>query len=217
MKKILIAFSMAFYAFAGYSQLLKPVQLDSLVTVSLPVGFKKAATKGDQTYSGQASFGFVIVTRTENPPANKVLKKEGDLNNVFKAYVEQLKQSSEGTTILNDHDTIVQNLEVRDFTLRTDTGDGPQYRKFRLLYTKPITYTFDYSYQEASQEVGKKEMDAFFNSIKVSPQLDGTDQFVMYGRHTGLGTPVVIAIVVGGVGLLILLVVVLRKKKELAA
>lgn len=216
MKKLIVSISLVLYAVTGFSQLLKPVQLDNAVTVSLPTGYQKSDINGEQTFSGKTSYGFVIVTRTVNPSSNKVLKKEKDLKNVFKAYVDQIKASSEGTSILFDKDTIVNNLEVHDFTLQTDTGSGVQLRNFRLLYTKPVTYTFDYSYNEQTQEVAQKEMNAFFASIKNAPDLDGTDQFIMYGKKVGMSALAVIAIVAGGLLIIGTAVVLVRKKREVA-
>lgn len=213
MKKILISFRMISFALAGYSQqAIKPVKLDSVVSVSLPVDYKKIDTLGQQTYNARSQYGYIIVSRVPNPP-NKVLKKEKDLKNVFKEYIYKVQASLKEGTITDNHDTIINKLEVRDFVLRTDTGSGVQLRKFRILYTQPVTYTFQYLYDEGRKDVAAKEMDAFFKSIKSPPELDGTDQYLTFGKWQGFSTTL-IAIVAAGVAIIVFIIIMVRKKRR---
>ena len=217
MRKILIGFYLTILAVASQGQVLKPVKVDSLISVSLPAEFEKRDTLGQTIYSGNASLGYIIVIKAPNPPG-KVLKKEKDLNKVFKEYINKLQKSAGSqATILNDKDTIVNNVEVRDFNLSTsDDTQGDQIRRFRILYTKPATYTFQYVYPVSRQDIAKKEADAFFASIKTAPSFDGTDQYTMYGKFTGMHTW--LKITLGVVALIILIVAVIalrnRKKRE---
>jgi hypothetical protein len=213
MKKTIISFSLILFAMAGFSQKVKTVELDKTVSVNLPADYAKLDTLGQQTYTGNSEFGYIMVSRTPNPATNKTLKKEKELNNVFKEYIRKVQASLKEGTITNDHDTIVNHLEMRDFVLRTDTGSGVQLRKFRVLYTKPVTYTFQYLYDEGRQDVAAKEMTAFFASIKSAPELDGADQFTTFGMPQGLnGTTIIL--IVSGVAIIAFVVLMVRKKRK---
>ncbi|QQL48490.1 hypothetical protein [Mucilaginibacter ginkgonis] len=217
MKKLLIVFYLTIAAVATQAQDLKPVKIDSLVTVSLPTEFQKKDTLGQTIYSGTASLGYVLVIKAPNPPG-KVLKKEKDLNKVFKEYISKLQKSvgNQQAVILNDKDTIVNNVEVRDFILSTTSdAEGVQLRRFRILYTKPTTYTFQFVYTEARKDIAKKEADAFFASIKTAPTFDGSDQYSMYGRFTGMSTTLKTIIIVAGVLVIALVLwLIFRPKKK---
>lgn len=215
MKKILIGFYLTIFSVVSQAQVLKAVKVDSLITVSLPAEFQKRDTLGQTIYSGTASLGYIIVIKAPNPPG-KVLKKEKDLNKVFKEYIKKLKNTAGNqATILNDKDTIVNNVEVRDFKLSTtDETQGEQIRRFRILYTKPATYTFQYVYPLAREDIARKEGDAFFKSIVTAPSFDGTDQYTMYGKFTGMHAWLKITLGVVILIILIVLVIVLRNRKK---
>lgn len=215
MKKILIGFFITITtAITTQAQVLRPVKIDSLVTVSLPAEFSKKDTLGQQIYSGNGSFGYMVVVKAPNP-TEKTLKKEKDLNKVFKEYINKVQtQSGYGSSILNSKDTIVNNIEVRDFTLRTDNDQGVQIRKFRLIYTKPATYTFQVTYPEERQDLAANEVKSFFASIKMAPGFDGTDQFTNFGKFTGMHKGLKIAIGAGIVLIIIIIIAVARKRKK---
>lgn len=204
---------MILFTLAGFSQQVKTVKLDDVVSVNLPADFHKADTLGQQTYTANSEYGYIIVSRMPNPATNTTLKKEKDLNNVFKEYIRKVQGSLKEGNITNDHDTIVNKVEMRDFTLRTDTGSGVQLRKFRVLYTKPVTYTFQYLYDEARQDVAAKEMGAFFNGIISAPTLDGADQFTTFGKAQGLNSTTII-LIISGVLIIVFVVLMLRKKRR---
>ncbi|WDF56817.1 hypothetical protein [Mucilaginibacter sp. KACC 22063] len=215
MKKTLIGFIITIAtAFTAQAQDLKPVKIDSLVTVGLPQEFQKKDTLGQSIYTGNGSFGYMIVIKAPNP-VNQTLKKEKDLNKVFKEYINKVQaDAGYGSTILNSKDTIVNNIEVRDFTLRTDNDQGIQLRKFRILYTKPATYTFQVTYPEQRQELAAKEVKQYFDSIKLAPGFDGTDQYTMYGKFTGMHKALKMAIGAGILVVIIIVIIVIRKRRK---
>lgn len=213
MKKILISAGLVLFALAGSAQRLKTIKLDSLVSVSLPADFHKIDTLGQQTYTANAQYGYIVISRSPNPSGNKTLKKEKDLDKVFEEYIRKVQGSLPNGNIANDHDTIINNLEVRDFTLRTDTGTGVQIRKFRILYTQPVTYTFQYLYDGIRKEVAKTEREAFFKSITIVPGLSGTDQYTFYGKPAKINTLVVVCIA-AGVVIIVLIILLIRKRRR---
>lgn len=213
MKKILINFSLILLGLPAFCQTQKVVQLDSLVSVTLPADYAKRDTLGQQTYTASSQYGFMVASRSPNPSTNKTLKKERELNNIFKEYIRKVQASMSSGTIINNHDTIINQLEVRDFTVRTDTGSGVQLRKFRILYTKPVTYTFEYLYDESRQDVGKKEIDGFFNSIKTDPSLDGRDQYLTFGKWQGLSGTVIV-LIISAVLIIVFIILVIRRKRK---
>lgn len=191
----------------------KTVKLDSVVSVNLPADFRKIDTLGQQTYTANSQYGYIIVTRSPNP-GNKVLKKEKELNNVFKEYIQKVQASLSDGSITDNKDTIINKLEVRDFVLRTDTGAGVQLRKFRILYTQPVTYTFQYLYDDARKDIAAKEMVAFFKSVKSPPDLDGTDQYLTFGKWQGLSGTAVILISCGAAIIIFIVIMVIWKRRR---
>ncbi|PTQ92925.1 hypothetical protein C8P68_11056 [Mucilaginibacter yixingensis] len=213
MKKIIIALNLSLiFCLGAMAQQLKTVALDSTVSVQLPSDFKKMDTLGQQTYTAGTAFGYVIVNRAPNPQ-NKTLTNEKDLQNVFKEYIRKVQTSLSDGTISKEHDTIVNKLMVHDFMLQTDTGAGVQLRQFRILYTKPATYTFQYLYDEMRKDVSAKEMNDFFKSIKVADDVRGTDQYTTFGQAQGMSTPLKMGII-GGILLIVVLVLVLTRRRK---
>ena len=217
MKKILIGFCLTILAVTLKAQVLKPVKIDTVVTVSLPAEYAKRDTLGQAVYSGTASLGYIVVIKSPNPPGDS-LRKEKDLNKVFKQYIKQLQQTAPAqSSVLNSKDTIVNNVEVRDFDLSTsDPSQGDQIRRFRILYTKPFTYTFEYVYPVAREDIARKESNDFFASVKTSPSFNGTDQFTMYGKLTGMSAIAKIALVAVMAMIFVVLIFIIRRrlKKE---
>lgn len=216
MKKILLSLTIALLlAVPGFSQLLKPVKIDSLVTVSLPAAFQKKDTLGQQIFSGNSMYGYIVVIRAPNPPNNTPLKKETDLNKVLKDYVKGIQGQSGDGSALNVRDTTIGTLKAKTFTLKTDNnGAGDiQLRNFLLLYTQEATYTFEYAYPDNRKDLVKEEFKEYSSSIRLSPQLQRNDQYLSNAK--GMSTGVKIAIYGGG-GLLIILIIIIlvRKKKE---
>jgi hypothetical protein len=219
MKKTILSLSLILFATLGFSQILKPVKIDSLVTVSLPANYTKKDTLGQQIYQGTASMGFITVLRAQNAANNKPLNKEKDLKKVFNTFADGIRKQSRNGSIMNPRDTTIGNLEARVFTLRVDnsgsTGEAAQLRKFILLYTQDVTYTFEYYYPEARAELAKAEINQFSSSIKVAPDLKRHDQYISNAK--GLSTPVKIGLYGGLPLILIIVLVTIRRKKRLAA
>lgn len=212
MKKILISFSMVLLTLAGFAQTLKPVKIDSLVTVSLPAQVQKKDTLGQQIYTSNGALGYMVVIRQPNAENNSPLKKERDLNKVLKDYIKGIKGQSDGDA-LNVRDTTIGTLKAKTFTLSVDVGNGEQLRNFIVIYTQDVTYTFEYYYEASRAELVKKEYAEFASSIRISPELKRTDQYLSNAK--GLSPAVKIGLF-GGVPLLIIIVIVVivRRKKR---
>jgi hypothetical protein len=220
MKKTILSLSLVLFATLGFSQILKPVKIDSLVTVSMPANFIKKDTLGQQIYQATASLGYIIVIRAANAANNKPLNKERDLKKVFNTFAAGIQKQSRNGSIMNPRDTTIGNLEARVFTLRVDnsnsTGEAAQLRQFILLYTQEATYTLEYFYPEARAELAKTELKEFSSSIKLAPNLKRNDQYLSNAK--GLAPGVKIALY-GGVPLIIIIIVllVIRRNKRIAA
>ena len=218
MKKLLLSFALILYVITAFSQTaLKPVKIDSLVTVSMPVGFQKKDTLGQHIYSANALYGYLTVIVAPNEKNNTPLKKENDLNNVLKKYITSIEgQSGASSSAQHIRDTTVGALKAKVFTLRNDDGDGNiQLINFTLLYTRDATYTFEYVYPAERKDIIKPEYTAFASSIRLSPQLQRNDQYLSNAK--GLSSPVKIAIFGGGAVVIILvLVTIVRRRKKLS-
>ena len=216
MKKIILSLTLLLFTVTVFGQKLKPVKLDSLVTVSLPANFQKKDTLGQQIYSGNGAFGFMIVIRAQNASNNAPLKKEKDLNNVLKTYIEGIQKQSGNGSVMNPRDTLIGKLEGKVFTLRVDnsgsTGDPVQLRQFILLYTQDATYTFQYYYEEQRKDLVKDELKAFTSSIKLAPDLKRNDQYISNAK--GLSTPAKVGIFGGPLIIVIIIIIIMRKKRR---
>ncbi|MEO6520507.1 MAG: hypothetical protein ABIN91_02445 [Mucilaginibacter sp.] len=182
MKKLMIFLSMIMLVDRTYAQkkyYLDPVAIDNSVTVSLPKEFTKTNVNGQESFAANGQYGTMFVIRSMNPATAKDVKNADGLDKVFKEYVKKVQNSSGKGVILEDHDVTMGKLTARDFTLQTDTGSGVQSRHFRLIYTKNITYTFEYLYDDVSKDIAAGEMNAFFSSIKTDADMDHTDQYVV--------------------------------------
>lgn len=200
---------------AAFAQNLKPVKIDSLVTVSLPEKYTKKDTLGQQVYSANGTLGYMVVIRQPNAANNEPLKKEKDLNKVLKDYIKGIKGQSDGDA-LNVRDTTIGHLKAKTFTLSTDEGAGEQFRNFILLYTQDVTYTFEYFYEAKRAELIKDEYKQFSSSLQISPELKRTDQYLSNAK--GMSTVAKIALY-GGIALVLIIVITLvaRRKRMVEA
>jgi LPXTG-motif cell wall-anchored protein len=214
MKKLIIFFGILFLVDAVYGQSpLKPVKIDSLVTVSLPVAHTKKDTLGQSIFSATTDFGYMIAIMEPNAKGNQPLQKEKDLNSVLKKYISGIQSQSQGSAQFV-RDTTIGTLKAKAFTLLTKDANGDnQYRNFILLYTKDATYTFEYGYPEVRKDMVKGESKAFFNSIRLSPELQRNDQYTDTRKSTGLSTNFIIAIAGGIIIIALVLWLIFRKKK----
>jgi hypothetical protein len=218
MKKIILSLAFILFTAAAFSQKLTPVKIDSLVTVSLPAGFVKKDTLGQQIYTGNGLAGYVMVIRAPNAPNNKPLDKERDLNQVLKTYIDGIQKQSVNGSVMNLRDSTIAHLKAKVFTLRVDhsgsTGESPQLRNFILIYTQEVTYTFEYFYPEPRAELAKPELKAFTTSLKIAPQLKRNDQYVSNAKGISFGAKVALYGGLPIVILIIILVVIRRKKRK---
>ena len=213
MKNIYLSISLLFITVSGFCQSFKPVKIDSLATVSLPVGFQKKDTLGQQIYSGNGMYGYIVVIRAANVKNNTPLKKERDLNKVLKDYIKGIQGQSGGSSAQNVRDTVVGTLKAKVFTLKSDDGNGTiQLRNFILLYTQDVTYTFEYVYPDSRGDVVKDELKAYTSSIKLSPELQRNDQYLSNAK--GMSLKVEIALIAGGILIIILLIIFINKRKK---
>ena len=212
MKKILISFSLVLLSISGFAQALKPVKVDSLVTVSLPEKYTRKDTLGQSVFSGNSSFGYMVVIRAPNAENNAPLKKERDLNKVLKDYINGIKGQSDGSAQYI-RDTTIGHLKAKTFTLEVNEGQGIKLRNFIIIYTQDVTYTFEYFYEDARKSLVKDEYKAFSSSIVISPELKRTDQYLSNAKGLSPGAK---GGIFGGGAVLIAVIVVLivRKKKK---
>ncbi len=221
MKKIILSFTLLLFAITGFSQQNKgvtvyqqnkPVKIDSLVTVVLPVGYQVKDTLGQQIYSANGLYGYMIAIREANAKNNAPLKKEKDLNKVLKDYVKGIQGQSGDGAALHVRDSTIGTLKAKVFTLKNDDGTGTAtFRNFILLYTQDATYTFEYVYPENRSELIKDEYKAYASSIKLSPGLQRNDQYI--SNDNGLSSITKIEIIGGG-GLLVLIIVLIVIKRK---
>ncbi len=218
MKKILLIICLSLLTSFGYSQLYKTVKVDSLITVTLPSVYTKKDTAGQQTFSAKASYGFIVVTRIPNAANNAPLKKEKDLNQVFKNYVKDVQQVGNGS-ILSERDTLLGTVKGHLFTLKTQDDNGDvQYRQFLFIYTRDASYTFQYFYNEGQSELAGQDTKPFYSSIKLQPDLQRNDQYLVPSKPGMSGG--VKLIVFGGSGVIVILIIIsllIRRKKRRAA
>lgn len=215
MKKIVIfIFSIIALNISAYSQQLKPVKIDSLVTVNMPTGYQVKDTLGQKIFSSNGALGYMVVIRAANTNNSKPLKKEKDLNKVFKEYITKVQGQSSGS-VLNQRDTTIGNLKAKVFGLETNDENGVQERDFAVIYTQDATYTFEYLYPESRKDLVKDEHKAFFGSISTSPALQRTDQYV---NTASQGTPVGKIAIWGGAAIVLIMIgyFIYRKKTETA-
>jgi hypothetical protein len=215
MKKIFLSLTIVLFSISAFSQLIKPVKIDSLVTVSLPQGYQHKDTLGQRIYSANGLYGYMEVIRAGNPKNTKPLKKETDLNTVLKDYVKGIQGESGGGSAQNVRDTTIGTLEAKIFTLKTDDGSGNiLFRNFILVYTTDATYTFEYGYQDNRKDLIRDEYRSFLNSIKLSPELQRNDQYLSNSKAMSLNKQIAIACGAALVIIIIIILIVRRKRAK---
>src|ERR1700753_1004857 len=209
MKKILLTIIPVLLAVSGFCQELQPVKLDNEVTVSLFANNQKKDTLNKTTYSANALDGYMVVIREANDKSNAPLKRASELNNVMKTYIKGIQAQSLNSVAENVRDTTINSLKAKVFTLKTDNGGDVSLRDFVLLYTKDVTYTFEYVYNPETIDFAKKEGKAFFSSIRTASDLEWNDQYI--SQATGLTTINKIEIAAGGAAVIILVIVLINR------
>ncbi|WP_426668450.1 hypothetical protein ACPPVU_19920 [Mucilaginibacter sp. McL0603] len=205
MKKLIILFGILFSMNAVFGQSLKSVKVDNLVSISLPSSYSKKDTLGQQIFSANTDLGYMMAIREPNAKGNQPLKKEQDLNAVLKKYVNGIQSQSGNGSAQNVRDTTIGALKAKAFTLLTKDPNGEnQYRNFVLLYTKDATYTFEFGYAEVRKDLIKNESNAYFASIKLSPELQRNDQYTDTSASHSISTVSIFEI---GGGVLVIFVI----------
>jgi hypothetical protein len=158
----------------------------------------------------------MIAIRQANAKNNTPLKKEKDLNKVFKDIVKDIQSESAGSSAQYVRDTTIGALKAKTFTLKSDDGNGSiQHRNLVLLYTQDVTYTFEYVYPDNSKDIVNDEYKSFITSIRLSPDLQRDDQYL--SNVTGMSAITKVE-VFGGAGLALIVVAafIFRKNKKIA-
>ena len=209
---MMLSAALLFFTAAGFAQQLEPVKIDSLVTVSLPANYDKVDTLDQEVFSANSSLGYMVVVKaTENN--NKPLEKEGDLNKVMDNYVDNFKQQYKDASAQNVRDTTVGKLKAKAFTLEYKADDSSvQFKNFVLLYTTGASYFFQYAYPSMRADVVDKELKTFLSSIKVSPELTTTDQYL--SKSKGMSPVVKTGLIAGGSLLVVALAVIWMNKRK---
>ena len=212
MKRIFLSIIPVLLSISGFCQGLKPVKLDSDVTVSLFPGYQKKDTTNESVYSVNGMYGYMIAIRETNAKNNAPLKKARDLNRELKTYIKGIQAEVENSSAQNVRDTTIGTLKAKLFTLKSD-GDETEaeYRNFMLLYTRDITYTFEYVYPATRADIIKDENKQFFSSIRISPGLTWNEQYL--SKATGMSSITEIELF-GGLGIALVLVIVLVVRKR---
>jgi hypothetical protein len=214
MKKLIIIYAILFSVNAVFGQSLKSVKLDSLVNVSLPSSYIQKDTLGQQIYTANSDLGYMIAIRQANAKGNQPLQKEKDLNAVLKKYIQGIQTQSGNGSTQNIRDTTIGRLKAKAFTLvQNDPNGESQYRNFILLYTQDATYTFEFGYGDSRKELIKGESKAYFASIKLSPELQRTDQYVDT-RPQPSGNKFIVIEIAGGVLIVGLIAWLVFRKRD---
>jgi len=218
MKKSLLVFSLFLITHYSFSQVIKTVKIDSLITVTLPAEYFEKDTLGQQTFTAKSTYGFMVVERIPNGQNSAPLKKEKDLKKAFKDYVKEVMQVSSGN-VLNERDTTLGTLKAHLFTIKTEDDNGDiQFREFLFLYTRYASYSFQYFYKDAQSGLIGDEVKSFYSSIKLNPDLQSDDQYL---PPTGKGITGGLKAWLYGGGFIVVLIIVFaiinrRKRKKVA-
>lgn len=218
MKTLCLAFFCIFISPSLLSQELKPFKIDDSVQVSLPPNFSKVDTLGQTNITAKTSFGHIQITKqNDNPATTPDIEKLIHLNQYYDNFVNRIKSSAKDGRIINEKDTLLGNLHVKDFTLSVDSGSGVQLRNIRILHENSATYTFQYLYQNIHEEYAVPESKAFFESIRIPPAMDIESQFTSPENTTGKA-PSSDTIIYIGIGIIILIIagitLYLKKKRS---
>ncbi|MEJ6979197.1 hypothetical protein WG906_01970 [Pedobacter sp. P351] len=200
-----------------FSQEWKPYKIDDSVQVSLPTDFTKVDTLGQTSFTAKTSFGYIQITKqSDNPSTTPDIEKLRHLNSYYDNFVSRIRSSAKDGSIINEKDTLLGNLHVKDFTLAVDSGSGKQLRNIRILHENSATYTFQYLFQDIHEEYAAPESKLFFESIKIPPAIDVESQFTSPENTTG-DTPSGNTSIYIGAGLILLIIVgilfYLKKKR----
>lgn len=217
MKNYILTWLISIISIPLFSQEWKPYKIDDSVQVSLPPDFKKTDTLGQTQITANTTFGFIQITKQpDNPLTTPDIEKLKHLNQYYDDFVQRINSSAKDGRIINEKDTLLGKLHVKDFTLEVDSGSGKQIRNFRILHENSATYAFQYLYKDISREYAVSESDTFFNSIKIPPTIGINSQFTSPENTTGESpaTNTTLYIGLAIILLLIIALIVYFKKKR---
>lgn len=212
MKKLLIFFGLFFAALYTFAQKWPTVRIDSAVTVTVPKGYEKKDTTGKFSLMARSSFGTILVFKTpDNPRVIPDIERDRHLEEYYNNYIQKVGSAAKEGRILDERDTLLGEIKVKDFTLAVDSGSGIQYRNFRIMHVAGASYTFEFLYEDLHAEYSKPERDKFFSSITVDEGLSRQDQY------TTDEPPGIDPLLIGGIGvalLLLILFIVFRQRRR---
>lgn len=215
MKKLLIFFALFLVALLSFAQKWPTVRIDSAVSVQLPKGYEKKDTTGEFSLVARSSFGTILVFKTpDNPRILPDIERDRHLEEYYDDYVQKVASSAKEGRILDERDTVLGDLKVKDFTLVVDSGSGKQFRNFRIMHVSGASYTFEFLYEDIHEEYSRPERDRFFSAITVDENLNRQDQYTT-DVPPGLD-PLVIGAIVGVIILSILVFLFVKKRRTRA-
>jgi hypothetical protein len=176
MKQLLVIFMM-FTSLPVFAQW-ENVKMDSAVSFKLPKGYERTKSDSENNFVARTTFGTILIFKAiDNKVVTPDIERDRHLKNYYNDYIKRIESSTADGKITNEKDTLLGDLQVKDFTLEIDSGSGIQLRKFRILHANNATYTFEFLFQELHREYADEECNQFFNSIRVAENLERVDQF----------------------------------------
>ncbi len=213
MKKLLIFFVLILAALYSFGQKWPTVRIDSAISVQLPKGYEKKDTTGEFSLVARSGFGTILVFKTvDNPRVIPDIERDRHLEEYYDGYIQKVASSSKEGRVLDERDTLLGDLKVKDFTLVVDSGAGKQYRNFRILHVSGASYTFEFLYDDLHEEYSRPERDRFFNSIAIDEELKRQDQYTT-DVPPGID-PLVIGVIAGVIVLVLLVYFILRRRRR---
>ncbi|WP_207427143.1 hypothetical protein [Pedobacter sp. SYSU D00535] len=190
MKYLHLTYIFVLFSMAAIAQEWKMYRIDPVIQVSLPEKFERKDTLGQTLISSDAPFGTIQITISpDNPKTTPDIEKERHLKRYYDDFRNRLLSTSAGGSILNERDTTVGKLKVKDLTLAVDSGSGKQYRNIRILHEEGNTYTFQYLFKDIHREYALPESRTFFHSIRFPADADVATQFTNPENTTGETPP----------------------------
>lgn len=185
MKTLILFYTLIFISINTFAQKWEPYNVDDSIQVLLPKDFAKKDTLSQEIISANTGYGTILIIKTpDNPKSTPDIEKKKHLERYYSDYVKKVGSASNGK-ISDEKDTVIGNLQVKDFTLEVDSGSGKQMRHFRILHENSATYAFEFLYEEIRKEYALPEKEQFFNSIKSISNATLKDQFTEPENTTG--------------------------------
>ncbi len=185
MKKTIILSLFILISSITFAQKWEPYKVDDSIEVLLPKGLQKKDTLNRQIITATTSFGIVmIVINPDDKRTTPDIEKGKHLDRYYSDYIKKVSAAANGT-ISDEKDTLIGQLRVKDFTLALDSGNGKQYRNFRILHENGNTYSFEFLWEDVHKDYAPAERDKFFSSIKLTGNTGLKTQFTDPSQTTG--------------------------------